>query len=132
MTKLYIGVDLGGTNIKIGCLDNEMKMLANISVPTEADKGPDFVTDKIAKTVSQLVKQNDFSMYDVQAIGIGAPGPADLKKGIIQAAPNLPKFRNVPLAKMVSERTGKPAILENDANAACYGEFAVGAGRGAD
>jgi glucokinase len=130
--KLYIGVDLGGTNIKTGCFDSEMKLLASTSAPTQADLGPEFVADKIAETISQVVKQCSASMSDVEGIGIGAPGPSDLKRGIILAAPNLSKFRNVPLRKMIRERIGRPVILENDANAAGYGEYVVGAGRGAD
>jgi glucokinase len=132
MEKLFIGVDLGGTNIKTGCFDSQMKLLASTSVPTQADLGPEFVADKIVETILQITRQGDTSMDAVQGIGIGAPGPADLAKGIILAAPNLPKFRNVPLRKMIIERTGKPAVLENDANAACYGEYVIGAGRGAD
>jgi glucokinase len=132
MVKLFIGVDLGGTNTKIGCFNSDIKLLANTSVPTQADMGPEFVSNKIAETVLQVVKQSGGSIDDVQAIGIGAPGPADLKRGIMLAAPNLPMFRNVPLSMMISKRTGKPAILENDANAACYGEYVIGAGRGAE
>jgi len=132
MRKLFIGVDLGGTNTKIGCFNSDMKLLANTSVPTQADMGPEFVANIIAETILQIVKQSGGSMEDVQGIGIGAPGPADLKRGIILAAPNLPMFRNVPLSMMISNRTGRPAILENDANAACYGEYVIGAGRGAD
>jgi glucokinase len=130
--KVYIGVDLGGTNIKTGCFDDEMKLVASSSLPTQADLGPEFVADKIVETISQALAQAAVSMDAVKGIGIGAPGPSDLARGIILAAPNLPKFRNVPLRKMIIERTGKPAVLENDANAACYGEYVVGAGRGAD
>jgi glucokinase len=130
--KLFIGVDLGGTNIKTGCFDAEVKLLASTSAPTQADFGPEYVVDKIIETISQAVEQSGASMDQVQGIGIGAPGPSDLAKGIIVAAPNLPMFRNVPLRKMIIERTGKPTVLENDANAACYGEYVIGAGRGAD
>jgi glucokinase len=132
MEKLYIGVDLGGTNIKIGCFDGEMKLLATTSVSTQADFGPEFVADMIVETIGHIIEQCSASMDAVQGIGIGAPGPADLTKGVILAAPNLPGFRNVPLRKMIIERTGKPAVLENDANAACYGEYVIGAGRGTD
>lgn len=132
MEKMFIGVDLGGTNIKTGCFDSEMQLRASTSMPTEADQGPEFVVERIVETISETLRQSGDSMDTVQGIGIGAPGPADLTKGIILAAPNLPKFRNVPLRKMIVERTGKPTVLENDANAACYGEYVVGAGRGAD
>jgi glucokinase len=130
--NFFIGVDLGGTNIKTGCFDDEVKLLASASMATEADQGPEFVVDRIVETIVESLKQCGGSMDQVQGIGIGAPGPSDLAKGIIVAAPNLPMFRNVPLRKMIIERTGKPTVLENDANAACYGEYVIGAGRGAD
>jgi glucokinase len=130
--KLFIGVDLGGTNIKTGCFDDEMQLRASTSIPTEADQGPEFVVERIVDTIAESLKQCGASMDNVQGIGIGAPGPSNIKKGIILAAPNLPKFRNVPLRTMLAERTGKPVVFENDANAACYGEYVVGAGRGTD
>jgi glucokinase len=130
MSKHYFGIDLGGTNIKMGIFDSQMNLLANTSEPTFAEYGPEAVLDRIAAAAEKLLAQTGFTWNDVSGIGIGAPGPADFTAGVIIFAPNLPAFRNVPLRQMVRDRFNKPTILENDANAACYGEYVIGAGKG--
>ncbi|MHC4476761.1 MAG: ROK family protein [Planctomycetota bacterium] len=129
MSATFVGIDLGGTNIKIGCFDTQLKLIAKTSATTEADAGPQTVVDTMAQTAEKLSAENALSCQDIAAVGIGAPGPANLDEGIIIASPNMPSFKNVPLRKMVSDRFGKPAVLENDANAACWGEFVLGAGK---
>lgn len=130
MSDIFIGIDLGGTNIKIGCFDSKLKLLCKASVATEASLGPDAVVEKIAQTVEKLLADSKLSLTDVKAAGIGAPGPANLKKGVIIASPNMPLFKDVPLRNMLSQQLGVDCILENDANAACWGEFICGAGKG--
>lgn len=130
MRKIFIGIDLGGTNVKIGCFDADIKLISKTSTPTRADMGPETVVDKIGRTTEKLLADNNLSGEAIEAVGIGAPGPAKLGEGIIIASPNMPLFKNVPLRKMISERFGRPTVLENDANAACWGEFVAGAGRG--
>lgn len=132
MSATFVGIDLGGTNIKIGCFDTQLKLIAKTSATTEADAGPRAVVDTMAQTAEKLSAENGLSCQDIAAVGIGAPGPANLAEGIIIASPNMPAFKNVPLRKMVSDRFGKPAVLENDANAACWGEFVLGAGKDVD
>lgn len=126
----FIGIDLGGTNIKVGCFDDDVKLIAKSSVQTHASMGPDSVVDQIGKAAEALLDENGLSIDDVVGAGIGSPGPVDLREGVVNAAPNLPKFRNTPLRKMVRTRLGKPVVMENDANAACWGEHVVGAGKG--
>lgn len=126
---MFVGIDLGGTNIKIGCFDSRLKLICKTSAATEAGMGPKNVIDKITKTVGKLLKDNGFSLKDITAVGIGTPGPAKYKEGIIIASPNLPLFKNVPIKKMLSKRLNAPAVLENDANAACWGEYVLGAGK---
>lgn len=132
MSELFLGIDLGGTNVKVGCFDSKLKMLCKISAATNAEKGPDVVIDTICDTAKKLLANNKLLLDDVGAVGIGTPGPADLTEGIVISAMNLPGFRNIPLKKIVSERLGKPVVFENDANAACWGEHVAGAGKGAD
>ncbi|OQY07547.1 MAG: hypothetical protein B6I25_01405 [Planctomycetales bacterium 4572_13] len=132
MADCLLGIDLGGTNIKIGCFDTTLKLIGRISVPTDAEMGPDFIVDKFYTTSKELLKQNDLSLADVCAVGIGSPGLINLTEGVVRAAPNLPLFKNVPLKDMVAKRLGKPVILENDANAACLAEHTIGAGKGSD
>ena len=129
MTKLFIGIDLGGTNIKIGAFDSDLKFIEKISAPTEDSMGPDDVVRRICENVEALIKNANSSLDDIVAMGVGSPGPVDIEQGIIVAAPNLPKFRNTPLKQMIMDRLHKPVIFENDANAACFGEFTLGAAK---
>jgi len=129
MKEIHIGIDLGGTNIKLGCFQADLRLLCKSSVSTKGDIGPEGIVDLIYQSTDELLKKNNLSPDSISAIGIGAPGPADLNEGIIIASPNIPSFRNVPLRKMISEKFSKPVVLENDANAACMGEFVAGAGK---
>jgi len=129
MSQILIGIDLGGTNIKIGCFDPDLRLIGRTSVPTAADMCADAVVDRLGRAVEGLVREGGSDKQDMAAAGIGTPGPADYRKGIIFQCANLPTFRDVPLRRMVSDRLGCPVAFDNDANVACYGEFAVGAGR---
>ncbi len=125
----YIGIDLGGTNVKIGCFDPKLQLIAKTSTPTRADMGAEAVVDRIADAVEKLLAENGYRPASIAAAGIGAPGPADLEAGVIIASPNMPLFKNVPLRKMLQDRLKTPVVLENDANAACWGEYVLGAGK---
>ncbi len=129
MSETYVGIDLGGTNIKLGCFDSNLNLLGKTSVATEADSGPAAVVDKMLESVKGLLAEAGRSLSDLSAAGVGTPGPAKYGEGIIIASPNLPLFKNVPLKKMLSEGLGAPVILDNDANAACWGEYVAGAGK---
>lgn len=132
MSEVFVGIDLGGTNIKIGCFDSDMKLISKTSVATKADMGPEVVVDRMAQAVEKLLADASVCLRDVRMAGIGTPGPAKYKEGIIIDAANLPKFKNVPIRQMLSERLGKPVVFENDANTACWGEYTVGAGKGVE
>ncbi len=127
--KNFIGIDLGGTNIKIGCLSANMKLLWKISIPTNAQMGPAIVIDRIVDAIKETANKKNIPLKTIKAIGIGTPGPAKYSQGIITRCSNLPKFTNVPISKILKKKLGRPVILENDANAACFGEFVVGVGR---
>jgi glucokinase len=133
MSEIYVGIDLGGTYIKVGCFNSQLKLLAKTSAPTEAEKQAKVIVENMAKASELAVAKAGFSMDDVLAVGLGCPGPAKYKEGIIEAATNFPTFRNVPIRQMLSDRlSGKTIVFENDANAACFGEFTAGAGKGVD
>lgn len=129
MAGLYVGIDLGGTNVKVGCFDEKLNILDKTSIPTECDKGPEFIIDNIVKAVKISLANISVDINGVTALGIGVPGPSDISAGVIVAAPNMPNFQNIPIRDILSERFGKPVVFENDANAACWGEFAAGAGK---
>jgi len=130
MNEKFVGIDFGGTNIKIGCFDLDMKLLSKKSVESKIDKGPKVVVERMAEATKKLVAESNLSMESVEAVGIGAPGPLNITEGLIVAAPNLHLFRNTPIRQMLSDQLDKPVVLENDANAACWGEFVLGAGKG--
>ena len=132
MAEYLLGIDLGGTNIKIGCFDTDLRLIGKISVPTGTDMGPESIVEAFHAASSELLKRHELSLADVSAVGIGSPGLVNATKGIIEAAPNLPLFKNVPFRDMVAKRFGKPTILANDANAACWAEYVIGAARGVD
>lgn len=131
MSGIFIGIDLGGTNIKIGLFDSQLALVCKRSVATKADMGPEVVVDRMVQTVEKLLAYADLSLPDVVALGIGTPGPARYRDGIIIRSTNMPKFENVPILQMLSDKLAAiPAVLDNDANVACWGEYVVGAGKG--
>jgi glucokinase len=127
--KYAIGVDLGGTNIKIGIVSEKGKLVKSISVKTEADGGPKKVITNIIKGVEIILLKNRFK---IQGIGIGCPGVVSTKKGIVESAPNLPGWKNVKLGPIIKNKFGYKVHLENDANAAAIGELIFGAGKKID
>lgn len=130
MTGHTIGIDLGGTNLKAGVLDPSGHLVLHGSIPTEADGGVDHVIRRMAALVEELADEAGLQRQDIEGIGVGAPGPLSHERGIVYNAPNLPGWVNVPLRKRLSELTGLPVVVENDANAAAFGEFVAGADRG--
>ena len=128
--KYRIGIDLGGTNIAAGLLDEEYRFLAKDSVKTESEKGFDHVTDNMAKLCLKLIRQAGVDKADVTCIGIGSPGNSNPKTGVIVFAGNL-GWHDVPLTETVAKKTGIDKVyLGNDADCAALGEFVMGAGRG--
>lgn len=129
MADNFIGIDLGGTNIKIGCFSADMKPLWKTSIPIDAQMEPAAVFDRMVETIKEMADKKNTPLETIKAVGIGSPGPARYSEGILIRCTNLPKFRNVPITKMLKEKLGKPVVLDNDANAACLGEFIAGAGK---
>lgn len=119
---MLIGIDIGGTSTKIGLVDNG-RVSAAIRIPTTGHADASAFADALAAEVQR------FGADRIQAIGIGAPNANQLT-GIIERAPNLPWKKDVPLARMMQERTGIRSVLGNDANAAALGEWRYGAGQG--
>lgn len=124
-----IGIDLGGTNLKGGVCDERGALLVRHSIETQAAGGPDHVIARMAGLVDELIRRAGLARADVAGVGIGAPGPMSHARGVIYRAPNLPGFVDVPLRDRLAAATGLPTVLENDANAAAFGEYTAGAGR---
>jgi glucokinase len=129
MKSFIIGIDLGGTSIRIALADLSGHPIKIVSSATEPKKGQKYITDKIACLVKELLKKETVSLNQIIKIGVGAPGPILKSKGIICYPPNLPGWKKVPLKKILEKSLNTKVILENDANAAALGEARFGAGK---
>lgn len=124
-----LGIDLGGTNIVAGVVDENYKIIATAKVSTNSPRPAEEIADDIAKVCFAACENAGISFEDVAACGIGSPGSINPIEGTVVFANNL-KFNNVPITQMLKDRTGLDFHIENDANAAAYGEFLAGSGRG--
>ncbi len=126
-----IGVDLGGTNLRIAAVDTDGKLLEKLTSGTEVGRGRDWVIGEMCDAIQSLkVKFRDAGQ--LAGIGIGVPGFIDMDTGTIMESPNLPGWANFPVRDDIQRRLGTPVILENDANSAAMGEKWLGAGRDTD
>ncbi|WP_165227176.1 ROK family protein [Aquisphaera insulae] len=125
----FLGIDLGGTNIKCGVVDDSGTALTSIRIATEADRGPEFGIERLAEAAHMAVDAGNLGWDDVAAVGLGSPGTMDLSRGMLLEPSNLPGWDHFPLRDRLAERLGKRTFLQNDANAAALGEHWVGAGR---
>lgn len=126
----YLGVDLGGTNIAVGLVTEDGKIIASDSTPTLAEREyPEIVAD-MAKVCKKVVADAGVDMSEVASIGIGSPGSIDSENGVVLYANNL-KFNQAPIAAELKKHIDLPVNIENDANAAAYGEY-IANGNGAD
>ena len=126
-----VAIDLGGTKIRAAVVDDRGRILGEDRRPTCADEGQAVVLDRMAESARRAIERSGVASGELVAIGISGPGPCDSDRGVLLQPPNLPGWEAVPLAALVQERLGLPAILENDANAAALGEHRLGAGQGA-
>jgi len=129
VSDVAIGVDLGGTNVKTAVVTSEGEVLGKDARPTDAKQGLDPVLDTMQQGVEAALNQAGVALSDVVAAGFGAPGPMNWQTGVVFSPPNLPGWKNVPLAELMRGRLGVPCFVDNDANVACYGEFWLGAGQ---
>jgi len=118
MSKFYLGIDMGGTSIKIAVVDDKANILEESSLDTDIKAQP-------KKVINDIVNACKILKYygKVKSIGIGIAGDIDFKKGIVRFSPNLPRWKNVPLKKEIEKTTKKTVLIDNDANTACIGAF---------
>lgn len=124
-----IGVDLGGTNIAVGVVDENFKIIGRGKMKTNAPRPAEEIFDDISTAINMAVADAGLTMDDISTIGVGTPGSVNKEEGLIEFSNNL-DFNNVPAKKLLEDRTGKPCVFENDANAAALGEAYAGAGNG--
>lgn len=127
---MYIGIDLGGTNMAVGLVDEKGDIVLKKSAPTRKNGLWNEIVYDMAKLTMQTVEEAGYVMNDVKAVGIGCPGSIDHAHGVVMYANNI-KFENAPVAEEFRKYIDLPVNLENDANAAAYGEY-VKCGEGAE
>lgn len=128
--EVFAGIDLGGTKILVLVADERGNVLADARLPTEAKSGVDGVIGRMVEATRDAAAEARLEMPSFRAVGVSAPGPIDAAEGVITDPPNLPGWHNVPLARILRERLGRPVVLENDANCQGVAEHQFGAGRG--
>jgi glucokinase len=125
----FAGIDLGGTNIKVGVVDDRGRPLSFLSIPTEVAKGAEDAAARMGAAVRQAAQAAGLNPADLARVGLGSPGTMDIPAGKLLNPVNLKGWDDFPLRDRVSFHCGLPVTFENDANAAAYGEFWVGSGR---
>ncbi len=126
-----IGIDLGGTNIKFGIVNDNYGITASSTCRTCTHRSTEELLDDIAFQAHKLVTEAGMTMADIDMVGIGSPGTCNTKAGIVEYACNL-NFENLPLQQEMENRLQRPTMIDNDANAAAFGETLAGAARGTD
>lgn len=127
--KVVVGIDLGGTAVKIGILNAAYEILAQTSIPTNAGRPYEEVIADMGKTAVSLLAGNGFEVSDCAGAGVGSPGTIDSKNGVVLYSNNI-RWDNVPLAKELQKYLPVPVYVQNDANCAALGEVLCGAAKG--
>ena len=126
---LYVGIDLGGTNVAVGIVDEDGHVLHRLSVPTGVHSSDEGLMDHLASTARLLLERSGVSREEIAWVGIGSPGSVDPERGVVLSACNL-NLNDTPLGEGLSHRLELPVYVENDANCAVWAEATVGAAAG--
>lgn len=129
--KYYLGIDLGGTNIAAGVVDEDYKIIAQCSTKTKTPRPAEEIIDDMAFVAMDAIKKANLKLEDIDWVGVGAPGSVNQDTGVVEYSNNL-GFYDVPMKKMLEERLQKKVFIENDANAAAYGEYLGGSAKDAN
>jgi len=125
----YAGIDLGGTNIKVGVVDDLGRPLSWLTVPTEPERGPEEAAARMGRAVLDAAAAAGMQASDLTRVGLGSPGTMDIPAGKLVRPVNLKGWDDFPIRDRVSAHCGLPVSFANDGGAAAYGEFWVGSGR---
>lgn len=125
-----LGIDLGGTNIVAGVVNDDFKILASAKCKTDLPRSAEAILDDMARVAREAVKAAGLTMADIAYAGVGSPGTCNVQTGEVEYSNNL-GFHHVMMGPLMQERLGVPVYIENDANAAALGEVKAGAARGA-
>ncbi len=132
--NVFVGCDLGGTNIKAGLVDLDSgELLVSDSTPTKSRKGPESVMKRMADLIGQLIDQSEIKKSTIGGLGISAPGVIDLESNTTLFLPNLyGEWKNIPVGKRLKDYLGLDVSMLNDVRAITFGEWSFGAGKGVD
>jgi glucokinase len=129
-TKYIIGIDLGGTNLKIGLLDLECRIVRREILNTRRFTKKERLIQAIIDSVNRIMDDAQLKKTDVLGVGLGLPGPVDFKSGIVHFFPNIPGWKEVKLKNILSKRLKFPVFLDNDAKLMCLAEYKLGSAKG--
>jgi glucokinase len=125
----FVGMDLGGTTIKVGVVDDRGAPLCLLIEPTQVANGPEEASRRMGGLVGKAIEKVGLEMSDVVAVGLGCPGTLDFRAGVMITPTNFPGWGGFPIRDRLAEHCGLPVTLANDASAAAYGEFWIGVGK---
>ena len=127
-----IGVDVGGTNVKIALVSDKGKIIYSNSIPTRAEMGYEHTINSMKDAIRDLLKETKMKPSDIEGIGFGFPGQIDCKKGVVRLAPNIPGWVDIPISSIIEKEFGIPTRVDNDVRTATLGELNYGAGVGCE
>ncbi|HLR69364.1 MAG TPA: ROK family protein [Virgibacillus sp.] len=127
--KYSVGVDIGGTKVSIAIVDSAGQMIKQSKISTNVTIPPKEMINQISQEMERIIKLSGIPLQSIIGIGIGAPGPIDISKGMIVSPPNLTNWVDIPIVEWFKEKWSLPIFLDNDANAAALGEKWIGAAR---
>ncbi len=131
MNHFTIGVDVGGTNVKLGLVDSKGGIRARAGLKTKGYiRRKDQLIDGIVGSVEQILHKNKINKKHISGVGLGVPGLVNFQKGTVASLTNIPGWRNVPLRDILQKKLGVPVLVDNDVNVICLGEWRYGAGKG--
>ena len=128
--KYRVGVDIGGTNVKIALVDKKGEILFSKTVPTRAEMGYEYTVGNIKQSIKELIEEAKIEKNAIEGIGFGFPGQIDCDNGIVRILPNIPGWINVPIADIMQKEFNVPVKVDNDVRCAALAELNYGAGSG--
>jgi glucokinase len=126
----FVGLDVGGSTMKAGVVDDAGRTLSKVQLPTDAERGQELGLERMCETVRLAIAEAGLRTNEIAAIGVATPGTMDIPAGIILDPPNLKPWYNVPVRQHIERVFAVPTAFQNDANAAAFGEYWIGAGKG--
>ncbi len=124
----FFGIDVGGTNIKIGIVDDSGGTLAYRKIPTHEPRGPEQAIARITEASSLMLDDLGITLAEIRLVGLGTPGTMNIPAGMLLNPPNLPAWSQFPIRDALTASMAKPVVFANDGGAAAYGEYWVGSG----